>query len=287
MNNLYVHMMNDVIDYIEENISEQLTLQSVSEQFYLSAFHFSRLFKIITGTSLKQYILGRKLALAAEKLKDPRNTVTDIAYELGFEYPEVFSRDFRKWFGVAPTTYRAGCYDISPMPKAFVIERDIINFQGVLTLKETYVYLNALDLFGTYIEADENAEDFENLLQSTGDNFWADRQLTDSLISDCLYSVVNCHGDDSGKYTVFFGGQAIKNANGNSLKVRNIPAGWYASFSYYGEMLDMRTTFDNDFYKWMLTKEVEPCPNGVGMLNIYDRCDIQNVRILVPVKEPK
>lgn len=67
--NLYVRTINNVIEHIEQNISENLTLQSLSQHFYLSEFHFSRLFKMITGTSLKQYILGRKLALAAEKLR--------------------------------------------------------------------------------------------------------------------------------------------------------------------------------------------------------------------------
>ena len=284
--NLYVHIMNNVIEHIEESINEQLTLQNVSQQFYLSEFHFSRLFKIVTGLSLKQYILGRKLALATEKLKDPQKTVTDIAYELGFEYPEVFSRNFKKWFGVAPTVYRAGYNSTIPMPKALVVERDIINFKGVLALKETYVYRDAMDLYGFFIEVDENASNFDYTLKSAGENFLTDKRYTDNLEADCFYSVVNCHGDDSGKYTVFFGGQA-KNVNDNCLDIRNIPAGWYASFSYHGEILDMRTTFDNDFYRWILIKEVEPCPNGIGMLNIYDRLDIQNVRVLVPVKEPK
>lgn len=49
----------------------------------------------------------------------------------------------------------------------------------------------------------------------------------------------------------------------------------------------MRTTFNEDFYRWMLVKEVELCPNGIGMVNVFDRDNLQNVHILVPVKEPK
>ena len=285
--NLYVRTINNVIDHIEESIAEQLTLQSVSQQFYLSEFHFSRLFKMVTGTSVKQYILGRKLALAAEKLKDSQNTITDVAYELGFEYPEVFSRDFKKWFGMAPAVYRNGHYAITPMSKAFVVDRDIMNFQGVLALKETYTYLDEQKLHGVFIEVDENSNDFNYMLQSTGENFLTDKRYYGHLKDDYFYTVVNCHGDDSGKYSVFYGGELANGDKDCDLMIRSIPAGWYACFAYHGEMLDMRKTFNDDFYRWMLIKEIEPCPNGIGMLNVYDRQDMRNVRILVPVKQPK
>ena len=285
--NLYIHTINNVIEYIEQNISERLTLQSIAQQFYLSEFHFSRLFKIVTGTSVKQYILGRKLALAAEKLKDSKNTITDVVYELGFEYPEVFSRNFKKWFGVAPAIYRYGHYEITPMAKAFVVDRDIMIFQGVFALKETYTYFDEQNLYGVFIEVDENATNFNYMLQSTGENFLMDKRYYGCLKEDYFYTVVNCYGDDSGKYSVFYGGQ-LKDCNKDcDLKIRNIPAGWYANFTYHGEILDMLQTYNNDFYRWMIIKEIEPCPNGIGMLNIYDGQDMKNVRILVPVKQPK
>lgn len=285
--NLYVRTINDVIEHIEENIFEHLTLQSVSQQFHLSEFHFSRLFKMITGTSVKKYILGRKLALAADKLKDPQNTITNIAYDLGFAYPEVFSRDFKKWFGVTPAVYRNGHHDITPMPKAFVIDRDIMNFKGVLALKETYTYLDEQNFYGIFLEVDENSGDFHYMLQSTGESFLTDSRYVGCLKGHYFYTVVNCYGDDSGRYSVFYGGELANSDKDCNLKIRNIPAGWYACFVYQGEMLDMRMTFNEDFYRWMLIKEIEPCPNGIGMLSMYERQDMLNIRILVPVKQPK
>ena len=285
--NLYVHIINNVIDHIEQNISERLTLQSVSQRFYLSEFHFSRLFKMITGTSIKKYILGRKLAVAAEKLKDPQNTVTDVAYDLGFEYPEVFSSDFKKWFGVAPAVFKNGYVEIPPMPKAFVVDRDIVNFQGVPALKESYMYLEEQNLYGMFLEVDEDASDFTDTLQSTGKGLFSDKRYRDRLVDDHFYTVVNCHGDDSRKYSVFYGGKIANNNHDCGLKVRNVPAGWYACFTYHGEMLDILATYNEDFYRWVLVKEIELSPNGIGMLNIFDQQDMQNVRILVPVKQPK
>lgn len=289
--NLYIQTMNDVIEHIEENLSAPLTLHSIAKQFCLSEFHFSRLFKTITGTSLKQYILNRKLTVSLEKLKKSNTSVIDIAYDLGFEYPEVFSRAFKKQFGISPTSYRNGTYPVNRIPKAFIVERDIVNFGGVLTLKENYVYLDGVNLHGFSIEADENDSDFEQTLKSSGERYVAAMDQRDTLNGDDFYSVVNCHGEESGKYTVFFGEEigekTPKETSEMFTNTRNIPAGWYACFAYHGDMIDMRTTFTDDFYRWMVVKEIEPCSNGIGMIAIYNKKNIQDVRILIPVKNPK
>jgi len=166
--NLHLNMINDVVGYIEDNISDALTLQSIAAQFNLSEFHFSRLFKTITGTSLKQYILGRKLTVALAIIKSTNERVIDIAFDLGFEYPEVFSRAFKKQFGISPSSYRHGNHQVVDTPRVSIIERDIRNYGGVLTLKESYTFLDAFDLYGKYIEVDENDPRFEDDLKSNG-----------------------------------------------------------------------------------------------------------------------
>jgi len=285
--NLYVHTINNVIDYVEENISYPLTLQSIAKQFCLSEFHFSRLFKTFTGVSLKHYILSRKLTLTLNKLKNSITPITDIAYDYGFEYPEVFSRAFKKQFGISPIAYRNGDYHVNAVTKAYVVERDIRNFCGVLTLKEKYIYIDTFDLGGIFIEADENDFDFEETLKSAGDKFLAAINQSDNPAHQDFYSVVNCHGDESGKYTVFFG-EKFSNEGGSMHEyTRNIPAGWYACLTYHGEMTDVRTTFIDDFYRWMVVKEIEPCPNDIGMINVYEKKNPQNIRILIPVKKAK
>lgn len=287
MSNLYVRIINDVINHIEDNIADRLTLQNISDRFHLSAFHFSRIFSSIVGTSIKQYVLGRKLAVAAERLADPKNTVTDIAFDLGFDYPEVLSRNFKKCFGITPTVYRQQKGDIVLMPRATIIERDIANFGGILTLTETYKYLSKKDLYGIFIEADENADGFLDKLQSTGEKFLTDERYYSHIKNDNFYTVVNCLGDDSGKYSVFYGGELAKSVKESQMRNRSIPAGWYASFVYYGEMPQMLNIVNRDFYRWVITKEIELNPNGIGMVTIYDRQDMKNLQMLIPVKQPK
>ena len=276
---LYIRMMTDVINQIEHNISDHITLQNLSRQFCLSEFHFSRLFRAIIGKSPKQYILERKLSLAGIKLKETDISVIDIAYDFGFKYPEVFSRAFRKQFGVSPNVYRKGEYDLEITQKASIVQRDIINHKGLLALKEDYIFIETFYLSGVKVEVNEYSDDFEDILKVAGEAFAAEHEH--------FYSVVNCHGAGDGKYSVFFGEKVLAERNENDSDIRKIPGGWYAQFNYNGEMLDMRTTFVDDLYRWMIIKEIEVSSNGIGMLNIFNTADIMNVKILIPVKEPK
>jgi AraC family transcriptional regulator len=282
--NFYVRMMNDVIDQIEENVSEPITLQTLSREFCFSEYHFSRLFKALTGFTLKQYILGRKLTLAGERLRNTAVPVTDIAYDFGFAYPEVFSRTFKKHYGVSPSLYRKGGQPLPVILKANVAERDLINYRGALTLKETDVYLEPFCLRGNGLEVDERDADFEQALRTAGETFAAEWQKR-SPPSEHFYSVVNCHGDDSGKYTVFFGEPVSSDTEEDGPKRRAVPGGWYAQFQYRGDLLQLRTHFVDDLYRWMIIKEVLPISNGVGMIDIFSRKDPEEILILVPIKK--
>lgn len=286
--NQYISLINNIIDYIEGNISERMALEDISRQFCVSEFHFNRMFKTVVGKTLKQYILGRKLTRSLEDLKNTGESIIDIAYDYGFEYPEVFSRAFKKQFGISPAVYRKEKAEVDRVDRASVVERDIVNYQGVLTLKGTFVYLEELCLDGVFLEVNVNHSSFEPLMKSTGDHFLMESQKAGGYKNDKFYTVVNCHGEDNGEYTVFFGMEPAPGTRDIKFQNRQVPSGWYACFSYHGDMLDIRETFTDDLYRWIMVREVEINPNGVGMLNIYEKDypETLDVKILVPVKNP-
>ena len=282
--NSYIQLMNQVINHIEDNIYETLTLQELSRKFYLSEFHFSRLFKILTGYSMKQYIQGRKLTLIAEKLKASDRTITMMALDFGYKSPEVFSRAFRKQFGISPSVYRKSDVAIDMVEKTNVVIRDVSNQKGSLVLKNSFLYLENLELYGIFTEVNENSPDFEQTLNGSGSNFI--KKYSKSLTEHKLYSMVSCHGNENGKYTVFFGGDIPEELRDKRLKGFHLSEGWYACFHYYGDMLKIRSTFVHDLYRWIVLREIELSPNGIGMLDIYNLSDLKDVSILVPVKAP-
>ncbi|ANS76919.1 hypothetical protein AWM70_21975 [Paenibacillus yonginensis] len=95
-----------VIDYIEEHLSEELTLAELAELAHYSEYHFHRMFQFLTGTTVMSYIRQRRLNRAAALIDQTQRKVLDIALECGFRSPETFSRNFRKAFGIQPSEQR-------------------------------------------------------------------------------------------------------------------------------------------------------------------------------------
>lgn len=77
-----------------------------ADKICLSPNYFGDLVKKETGKSAKEYIQLKMLQAAKEDLLNPDKTVTQVAYALGFQYPQHFVRFFKKYEGITPTQYR-------------------------------------------------------------------------------------------------------------------------------------------------------------------------------------
>ena len=75
------------IDYIENNILDNLNYDEIAKQIYLSSYHFHRAFSMITGVTVGEYVRNRKLSLAGQELFLTKAKVIDIALKYGYESP--------------------------------------------------------------------------------------------------------------------------------------------------------------------------------------------------------
>jgi AraC family transcriptional regulator len=287
--NFYVGLITGAVNFVESNIQEPLSLEDIAQEFNFSAFHFNRIFSTVTGKTLKQYVLGRKLSLAMARLKVNNEPIISIAYDFGFHSPEVFSRAFKKQFGVSPNEFRQDRPCIEPIEKVTIVERDIINFQGKLALKGSVHHLEAFELKGIETRIDVNQPGFEKVLQNISDTYTLEARKTGRYHTDQLYALVNCLGEDNGEYEVFYGMKPISPDPCGTSLTRMVPQGWYEKFVYTGDMFDIRSSFVNDLYRWVMIHEIELESNGIGMINIFkdDYPDTHDVEILVPIKSPK
>lgn len=96
------------IDYIEERMSEEIDFEAAAKEACSSVFHFQRVFGIMCGYSLGDYIRMRRLSLAAEELIRTDSKVVDIALKYGYDTPEGFTRAFIRFHGITPTEARRG-----------------------------------------------------------------------------------------------------------------------------------------------------------------------------------
>ena len=97
-------------EYFESTLAEQDGLPTVkyfADKLCLSSNYFGDMFKKETGKSPQEYIQEKVIALAKERISGTADTVSQIAYSLGFQYPQHFCRLFKKRVGYTPSEYRA------------------------------------------------------------------------------------------------------------------------------------------------------------------------------------
>ena len=92
--------------YINEHIFEDLSLEDVAEELFLSTAHLSRMFKKQTGESFLQYVTRKKMNKAVELLHDPQYKTYQIGELLGYKTSRYFSRLFHSFIGYYPSQYR-------------------------------------------------------------------------------------------------------------------------------------------------------------------------------------
>ncbi len=98
--------MQRAIDYIEDHITEELETAVIAEKAYSSSFHFQRIFGLLTGTSVGEYIRNRRLSLAGEELSAGKVKVIDLAYKYCYDTPESFTKAFVRFHGISPSVSR-------------------------------------------------------------------------------------------------------------------------------------------------------------------------------------
>lgn len=94
--------LNNVIDYIEKNLTDDLSYEKISEYAGVSDYHFRKIFFYISGLTLNEYIKNRRLSEANKDLLQGE-TVTDVAFKYGYQSLDGFTRAFKKWSGFLPS----------------------------------------------------------------------------------------------------------------------------------------------------------------------------------------
>ncbi len=102
----YLERIQRGVDFIESQLDDDVALSAVAREAGLSQWHFQRIFKALTGETLKTYIRSRRLAASLDRLLTTDLRVLDVALLAGFESQEAFARAFKANFGISPLSYR-------------------------------------------------------------------------------------------------------------------------------------------------------------------------------------
>ncbi|WP_411170621.1 AraC family transcriptional regulator [Clostridium sp. MB05] len=100
----YNQQVDEIIEYINTNITEPITIEHLASNFYLSPSYICRIFKAATGTTINKYISGRRISIAKAMLANGE-TVNDVCEKCGFNDYSNFLKTFKKAVGFSPKKY--------------------------------------------------------------------------------------------------------------------------------------------------------------------------------------
>ncbi len=98
--------LQQAINYIQDNLAEDISLEAIAKELNMSRYHFSRLFSQSMGTAPYQYAIQQRVEKAKQLLKQKDLSMVEIALECGFSSQSAFSRTFSKCVGTTPRKYR-------------------------------------------------------------------------------------------------------------------------------------------------------------------------------------
>ena len=104
--NFELETIKKVVDYIEENLNDELNLDKIAEKAGYSKFHLHRILSKIVGETIHKYIQKRRLTEAARKLVYTDESIIDIALISGYESQQAFTLAFKKMYKSSPQMYR-------------------------------------------------------------------------------------------------------------------------------------------------------------------------------------
>lgn len=177
-------LLQQVIDYIEEHIKDEIDPEKLAKMAGYSPYHFYRIFQKHTGYTLMDYVGKRRLQHALYELVDGKKII-QIAMDYGFETHAGFTKAFKKCFGSPPSLYKIHC------PKSLPQKLDLISIlqknTGGIVMQPMIVKRSAFMVAGKTFEI--NLENVSYTRDAPA--YWEQEGLTDGSIERMLYQTLS------------------------------------------------------------------------------------------------
>ena len=145
----WAEAISEAIDYIEKNITEDITIEDISGHVFISPYYFQKGFSMLCGITVSEYIRNRRLALAGNELAASESRVIDVALKYGYDTPDSFAKAFTRFHGITPSTVRKQ----KSMLKSFAPLKIKISLEGGyfmdyrITKKDSFTVLGVSEKF--------------------------------------------------------------------------------------------------------------------------------------------
>lgn len=222
----WIEGTQEAISYIEENITDDLTMEDIAKKAFISPFYFQKGFAMLCGFTVAEYIRNRRLTLAGSELVSTENKIIDIAVKYGYDSPDSFTKAFTRFHGVTPTAVRKD----GAMIKSFASLKIKLTLEGgyimvykivekeeftVVGVSKVFKYENAYSdipkfwdeyygsgkgelicgMYGVNIDESMSGNEFEYLI---ADNYDPSKEIPDGFVTKIIpkhtWAVFSCKG---------------------------------------------------------------------------------------------
>ena len=246
-----LNKMMDAIDYMEMKMEEELDIEAIAKVACCSPFHFQRMFHMLTGFTVAEYVRNRKLTLAAQELAiSPNIKVIDVALKYGYNSPESFAKAFRKAHGITPSAARQPGVNL----KAFPCISFHLSLKGDKDMDYRIVKKDEFKVIGKVLNV--STKDGENLRKIP--EFW-ERCNSDGT-NEKICSIDNRQNmlgicmdfeHDKEEFSYMIAIEDVNNSKDTGFETRKIPASTWAIFTSVGPMPhSIQKVWERIFQEW-------------------------------------
>ena len=218
--------ISNAVDYIESHLASDIHIEEAASKAYVSPFYFQKIFLVLCGYPVGEYIRNRRLTLAAQELSTTTIRIVDLAVKYGYDSPDSFTRAFVKFHGITPSEARkqnAVLNAVAPLKIKLTLEGGTMMEYKIVS-KEQFTVMGITRRFNTETSYQEIPEFWNDHMKS------ADAKTICGRFGICM--------DIAGKefeYTIA-DNYLPWNEVPKGMKTIVIPAGTWAVFPCHGAL---------------------------------------------------
>ncbi|MGI6038236.1 MAG: AraC family transcriptional regulator [Limnochordia bacterium] len=252
--------LNLVIDYIEDHLTDELSLEEIAAYAGVSDYHLGIVFYHLTGFRLGEYIKNRRLAEANRELL-AGTKVTDVAFKYGYQSLDGFSRAFKRWSGFLPSEVRG-----KGLNKSFPKLSFIITVKGGVSMEFRIEEKPAFNLVGVSKRVPMQFEGINAEIVKLAESITEEqRREMRSLQNMEPYEIVNASYDadahflrEEGYLTHLIGVLTTEAQVSQGLEKLPVEAGTWAVFPNEGPFPStLQQTMARIYGEWLPTSDYE------------------------------
>lgn len=287
----WINGLQNAINYMEENLTGNLDYADIAARAGYSPCHFQRIFGVLCGCTLGEYIRNRRLTLAGSELSSSDIKVIDTALKYGYDSPESFGRAFTRFHGITPSQARKNGAKLNSFSRLSV--RLILD--GGSTMKYRMEQKDEMEIlvkkksFSSDLETSSrelpefwDACRCEPVMQELFRRAGDDGIFGNALIGVCLSENTEKKEFEYAIGTTYDGGTVPE-----GLSVEKVPPHTWAVFECTGPVPESFQALLHEVYsEFFPSSEYQPC-DGID-IQVYPQGDMQSpdyqCQLWIPVK---